>query len=96
MCARQSDASHRFAHIEEILQGEVIGLFCQSSELAHLAEPFVYLAGIGRKRQLVYFLTSQRAQASLVQQCPNVVKSYLVFVVFRINHGAKVLILSEK
>ena len=92
----QSDAGHRLAHVEKEVQLGLLRSLSESAELAHLVEPFVdRICRVGEV-DFVHLLLAQRAQALLLQQPAYFVESYLRFVVFRINHVAKVRIKNEE
>ena len=57
----QSYALYALAHVKEILHREIVFLLLQRSELTHLRQPLVDLAGIGRKGYFVNLLFAQRA-----------------------------------
>ena len=90
MCVLQPDATHGLSHVEEILHGEVVLLLLKPAELAYLRQPFVNLTTICGEGHLVDLFLAQRTQTTLFQQSPDVVESYLMFEVIRINHAAKV------
>ena len=89
MCVLQPDTAHGLSHVEEILHGEVVFLFLQPTELAHLCQPFVHLHGICGKGYLIHLFLTQRTEATLLQQPSDFIKTELMFEVIWINHGAK-------
>ena len=89
----QTDTCYRLTHIEEVLHREIVGRLLQTAELIGLLQPFIHLVGIRRKLHLVHHITPQRALTVAFQQRSYLVKTYLVFVVVRVNHAAKLIIL---
>ena len=94
MRALQPKAAHTLAHIEEKLHGETF-LLQQKSELSHLKKPLNHFGCIGGKSQFVHHFLAQSAQATLLQQAANFVKTYLMFKITRVNHAAKVMFLID-
>ena len=86
----QSDASHRFAHVKEIVHGHLLCCLHQPAELAYLFHPVVHRHSVVGEGQFVHLFLAQRAQTMLLQQMSYLVKSYLRFVVLWVNHATKV------
>ena len=62
----------------------------------YLQQQLVHVAGNVREGHLVDDVTTKLTHTMFAYQRPYFVESYLLFVVIRINHGAKVLLLYEK
>ena len=94
----QTDTGHRFSHIEEIVEGEVLFLLLYSTELTHLFQPFIDDCRIVRESYLIHLLLTQCTQTLGFQECAYLVETNLRFEVLRVNHVAKliILLLSDK
>ena len=85
------DASHRLADVKEIVHFGLLDSLLQLAVFTHLLQPLIHRCCIVREHQLVNAFFAQRRQTLSLQQSSYFVESNLRFVVFRVNHAAKVV-----
>ena len=90
MRSLHADTCHCLADVEEVLHGEIVCLLLETAEFAYLFQLLAdEIMSVG-ETDIVDHLLAQRTEAVLFQKAANITKSYLLFKVIRINHGAKV------
>ena len=62
MCPFDSQTRKGGAQVEEILQGEIVGLGLQKPKLARLREPCLYFVGIVAHSHIVYNASAKGRQ----------------------------------